>query len=134
MARKSRKRPAPVARTRSYQPQDVFLAGLGAVAIGRRQVASAVAHGPERVAELRSAAQAAVRRAGKSVSARVVSLRRQAAPVQAAIESFARDARRGLEARLAPALAKLGVKAPAARRAKPAPRRAKPVARRRMAA
>lgn len=133
MARKSTKRPAARAGKKpTYQARDVLLAGLGAVSIGRKQVVAAVAHGPERVSELRDAAKAAVRKAGKSVSGKVVALRKQAAPVQARIERFARDARRQIEASLAPALAKFGVKAPAKRRA---PRRvAKTVARRRKAA
>jgi hypothetical protein len=133
MARKSPKRPAARAgKKRDYQPRDVLLAGLGAVSIGRKQVAAAYAQAPERVAELRAAAGAAVRKAGKSVSGKVVALRKQAAPVQAAIEALARDARRQIEAGLAPALARLGVKTPPARRA---PRRAaKPAARRRKAA
>jgi hypothetical protein len=132
MARKSTKRPAARAGKKpSYQARDVLLAGLGAVSIGRKQVAAAYAQGPERAAELRDAARAAVRKAGKSVSGKVVALRKQAAPVQAKLERFARDARRQIEAGLAPALAKLGVKAPAKR----APRRAaKPIARRRKAA
>ena len=132
MARKSPKRPAARAgKQPGYQARDVLLAGLGAVSIGRKQFAAAYAQGPERAAELRDAAKAAVRKAGKSVSGKVVALRKQAAPVQAKLERFARDARRQIEASLAPALEKLGVKA----QAKRAPRRAaKPAARRRKAA
>ena len=134
MARKTRKRPASAAGHRSYQPRDVLLAGLGAVALGRRQVAAAVAHAPARIAELRSVAGTAVRRAGDTVSAQVVALRRRAAPAQKAIGALARDARREIEARLAPALATLGVKAPTTRRAKAGSRKGKPATRRRKAA
>ena len=121
MARKTRKRPAPVAGSRHYQARDVLLAGLGAVSLGRKQVIAAYANGFEGILDLGVAAETsvkhAVKQAGKAVSGKVVALRRQAAPVQKKVEGLAREARARISQRLAPALSKLGVKKAAAKRA-----------------
>ena len=147
MARKTSKRPAPVAGTRSIQARDVFFAGIGAVSLGRKQVVDAYANGYEGLAELRDSAEAAVRQAGKTVTGKVeslrrqasktvtgkvASLRRQAAPAKKKVEAFAREAGEQLRERIAPALARFGVAKPAKKRRAPAAKR--PAARRRKAA
>ena len=140
MARKTRKRPAPVVGSRHYQARDVLLAGLGAVSLGRKQVIAAYANGFEGILDLGVAAEAsvkqAVKQAGQAVSGKVVALRRQAAPVQKKVEGLARETRARIHQRLAPVLSKLGasklgVKKAAAKRA---PARKTPAARRRKAA
>ncbi len=135
MARKTRKRPAPVAGSRHYQARDVLLAGLGAVSLGRKQVIAAYANGFEGILDLGVAAEIsvkqAVKQAGKAASGKVTALRRQAAPVQKKVEGLVREARAQISQRLAPALSKLGVKKAPAKRA---PARKAPAARRRKAA
>jgi hypothetical protein len=150
MARKTRKRPAAVAGSRSksahftssrpLQPRDVLLAGLGAVSLGRKQLAGLVADGVDNAVALRSAAREAVGNASRDAGKKVVALRRQAeaqaAPVVRKVEGMARDASQQLRARLAPALAKIGVKLPAKRaskRAAPAKRGRKAAGKRRAA-
>jgi hypothetical protein len=150
MARKTRKRPAAVAGSRStsarskssrpLQPRDVLLAGLGAVSLGRKQLAGLVADGVDNAAALRAAARDAVETASRDAGRKVVALRRraeaQAAPVVRKVEGLARDASAQLRARLAPALAKIGVKLPARRaskRAAPAKRGRKAAGKRRAA-
>lgn len=131
MARKTRKRPASVAGSRGthkvasrrpLQPRDVLLAGLGAVSLGRKQLAAFVADGVENAVALRTVAREVVESAGRDASRKVVALRRQAeaqaAPVVRKVEGLARDAGQQVRARLAPALAKLGVKLPAKRASK----------------
>jgi hypothetical protein len=150
MARKTRKRPAAVAGSRSksarskssrpLQPRDVFLAGLGVVSLGRKQLAGLVADGVDNAAAIRSAAREAVGNASRDAGRKVVALRRraeaQAAPVVRKVEGLARDASAQLRARLAPTLAKFGVKLPAKRatkRAAAAKRGRKTAAKRRAA-
>lgn len=150
MARKTRKRPASAAGSRSkssrinssrpLQPRDVLLAGLGAVSLGRKQLAAFVADGVENAAALRTVAREAVESASRDAGKKVVALRRraeaQAAPVVRKVEGLARDASQQVRARLAPALAKLGVKLPAkraAKRAAPAKRGRQTAAKRRAA-
>ena len=135
MARKTRKRPAPVAGSRHYQSRDVLRAGLGAVSLGRKQVIAAYATGFEGILDLGVAAEIsvkqAVKRAGKAVSGKVVALRRRAAPLQKQVAGLVRETRASINQRLAPVLVKLGVKKAASKRA---PARRTPVARRRKAA
>ena len=65
MARKTIKRSASAARHSQFQPQDLLLAGIGAVSLGRKQVIEAYANGFEGVAELRNQAEHAVQSAAK---------------------------------------------------------------------
>jgi len=136
MARKTIKRPASAARRTEFQPHDFLLAGIGAVSLGRKQVASIYANGFEGVAELRSRAEDAVQGAAKTVNDTVVAFRKQAIakakPVQKKVIAFANEAKAQAQSRLAPVLAKLGVKnAPKKRtpaRKKPAAKRARKAA------
>jgi len=140
MARKTSKRPAAAARRTEFQPQDLLLAGIGAVSLGRKQVAHFYANGfegvVEGVTELRSKAEEAVQSAAKSVSGKVVSLRKQAeakaVPVQKKVIALANEAKAQAQARLDPFLIQLGAKlAPSKRTAaskKPASKRSRKAA------
>lgn len=90
MVRKSSKRQVSTSRQRSFQPRDLLLAGLGAVSLGRKEVS-----------KLRDEAEA------------------KSAPVRRKALALVKQARSGIEARIAPVLASLGVKkAPAKRSAR----------------
>jgi hypothetical protein len=141
MARKTIKRPASAARHTQFQPQDLLLAGIGAVSLGRKQVIEAYANGFEGVAELRNQAEHAVQSAAKTFNGKVIQLRKQAeakaAPLAKKVIKLADEAKAQAQTRLAPVLAKFGVKkAPARRPAakKRAPAKKKPAARSRKAA
>jgi hypothetical protein len=114
MARKIIKRkPAAAGRTR-FQPRQLLLAGLGAVSLGRKQVASAYATGFDDVVQLAARAQDAAQDAARSLNGKVAALRKQArakaAPVQKQVVSLARQAKAKVIDGVAPALARLGVK------------------------
>lgn len=119
MTGKTTKRNTPAAQHTAIQPHDLLLAGIGAVSLGRKQILQAYANGYEGVAELRQRAQETVHDAVKTVSDTVQSLQKQArtqvTPLQKKVKKLASDARTEAEARLAPVLEKLGVKAPAKR-------------------
>jgi len=121
MARKTIKRSAPAARHSQFQPQDLLLAGIGAVSLGRKQVIEAYANGFEGVAELRNQAEHAVQSAAKSFNGKVIQLRKQAeskaAPLAKKVIKLADEAKAQAKTRLAPVLAKLGVKKAPAKRA-----------------
>lgn len=130
MARKTVKRTAPAASRGQFQPQDLLLAGIGAMSLGRKQVLSAYANGFEGATGLRDRAQDAVQAAARdlgdqadSLRKQAVSLRKQAqaksAPLRRKVVALISEARAQAESRLAPVLARLGVKAakrPATRR------------------
>jgi hypothetical protein len=122
MASKSKSRPAP-RRTTPFQPQDLILAGIGAVSLGKKEAQRLYAKaGPAArlaVAYARDA-QEQGRLAADEAKAKVISL---AAKAQS-------DAQRKLAPVLAPVFARLGIKAKAA----PKPRARKTAARRRRAA
>lgn len=140
MARKTIKRPASAARRTEFQPHDLLLAGIGAVSLGRKQVANIYANGfdgvADGVAEFRSRAEDAVQNAAKTVNGKVIAFRKKAVakakPIQKQVIAFANEAKAQAQSRLAPVLAKLGVKtAPkkrAAARKKPAAKRARKAA------
>src|SRR6476469_9824478 len=122
MASKSKSRPAP-RRSTPFQPQDLILAGIGAVSLGKKEAQRLYAKaGPAArlaVAYARDA-QEQGRLAADEAKAKVISL---AARAQS-------DAQKKLAPVLAPVFAKLGIKAKAA----PKPRARKTAARRRRAA
>ena len=122
MASKSKSRPAP-RRTTPFQPQDLILAGIGAVSLGKKEAKRLYAKaGPAArlaVAYARDA-QEQGRLAADEAKAKVISL---AAKAQS-------DAQKKLAPVLAPVFARLGIKAKAA----PKPRAKKSAARRRRAA
>jgi hypothetical protein len=121
MARKTIKRPASAAKHSQFQPQDLLLAGIGAVSLGRKQVIEAYANGFEGVAELRSQAEHAVQSAAKTLNGKVIQLRKQAeakaTPLAKKVIKLADEAKAQAKTRLAPVLARLGVKKAPAKRA-----------------
>jgi formate-dependent nitrite reductase cytochrome c552 subunit len=120
MASKSKSRPAS-RRSTPFQPQDLILAGIGAVSLGRKKAQSLYAKaGPAaRLAVLYARdAQEQGRLAADEARSRVL--------------SFAAKAQNDAQKKLAPVLAKLGIKAKAA--AKPRARKKSAPARRRKAA
>jgi hypothetical protein len=129
--RKTTKRKAAGTGRTQFQPQQLLLAGIGAVALGGKQLASAYANGFEGVVQLGVRAQDAAEEAARSLNGKVVALRKRArakaAPVQKQVLALARQAEARVRTGLAPALVKLGLK-PAPRK-RSAPRK-KPAARR----
>lgn len=112
-------------------PRNVVLAGIGAVAAGRRRARAAfdaVAIGAATLpargrATARAAAQQAVALANEA-EAKFAPLRREAkarlAPLRRRAEALVRDAEREFEAVATPVLAKLGIAPARKRRASPA--------------
>lgn len=142
MARKIQKRAAP-ARNRVYQPQDLLLAGIGAFSLGRKQIASAYENGFDNVVDLTDRTQEAVQAAAASIGEqaadyrrKVVSLRKQVdkrvVVIRKQVDQQVEVLRKQAKAKLAPVLAKLGVKMKPARRkatrAQPAAKRARKAA------
>ncbi len=114
----SRKTPEPTLR-------HVWLAGLGVIAVARREAIAAVADAGDRLQAARQQAEALAGQAQRDVLGRLADVREQG---EASVERFSAD----VEARLQPVLAKLGLKKPAR---KPAARtRKKPAAKRTRAA
>lgn len=93
MARRINKRKAQSAQ-RKFQPQDVLLAGLGAVSLGRKQFLEACSNGLEGVADLRDRTQEVVLAVVDSLNQQVQDLGQQA------------------QARIAPVLARFGISRP----------------------
>jgi len=121
MASKSKSRPA-ARRSTPFQPQDLILAGIGAVSLGRKKAQSLYAKaGPAaRLAVLYARdAQEQGRLAADEARSRVL--------------SFAAKAQNDAQKKLAPVLARLGIKAKA-KAAKPRARKKSAPARRRKAA
>lgn len=128
MARKSTRRPAPAATRTQFQPQDLLLAGIGAVALGRKQIGRVYANGFEGIAELRDRAQDAAYGVAQSLNGTALALRKQAvakvAPVRKQLGALAAEAQAQARTKVAPLLARLGIKAAAVK--KRAPARKKP--------
>src|SRR6188768_3365566 len=109
MASKSKFRPAP-RRSTTFQPQDLLLAGIGAVSLGRKEARRLYAKaGP--------AARLAVAYARDAQEQAVLA----ASDAQAKVLSLAARAQSDAQKKLAPVLAKLGIKAKSA--AKPRARK-----------
>jgi hypothetical protein len=111
----SRKTPEPTLR-------HVWLAGLGLVAVARREALSAVAEAGQRIDAARQQAATFASTAQRDVLGRLADVREQG---EARVGQFSAD----VEARLEPVLVKLGLKKKPARKTsrarKPAPARAK---------
>jgi hypothetical protein len=155
MARKTIRRAAPRA-AKPLQPRDFVLAGIGAVSLGRKQVIQSYADGVDGVADLRARTEKSVQGAVKSLQTKVTAFSKQAkaetaklrkqakakvGPVQKKVLALATEAKAQAETRLAPVLARLGMKKAPTRRAaakkKPAAKRPaakRPVKRARRAA
>ena len=114
MASKSKSRPA-ARRSTPFQPQDLVLAGIGAVSLGRKEARRLYAKvGP--------AARLAVAYARDAQEQTVLA----ASDAQAKVLSFAAKAQADAQKKLAPVLAKLGIKSKSAKpraRKQAAPRR-----------
>lgn len=114
----SRKTPEPTLR-------HVWLAGLGLIAVARREALGAAADAAGKLQAARQQAEALAGQAQRDVLGRLADVREQG---EASVERFSAD----VEARLQPVLAKLGLKKPVR---KPAARaRKKPAAKRTRAA
>jgi hypothetical protein len=123
MARKTSKRAHTAAARTPFQPQDLLFAGIGAVSLGRKQVLGAYANGFQGVSQIGNQIQDATQDLVGKLNGKVVALRKQAkakaAPVQKKVQAVADQARAELGKRLAPTLAKFGVKPAPAKRAAP---------------
>lgn len=121
MVRKTIRRPVSAAKRTEFQPHDLLLAGIGAVSLGRKQLADAYANGFEGIAELNGRAQDAFQSAARAFNGKVVALRKQAkaktAPVQKKVVALANEAKAQAQLRFAPVLVRLGVKKAPAKRA-----------------
>lgn len=121
MVRKTIRRPVSAAKRTEFQPHDLLLAGIGAVSLGRKQLADAYANGFEGIAELSGRAQDAFQSAARAFNGKVVALRKQAkaktAPVQKKVVALANEAKAQAQLRFAPVLVRLGVKKAPAKRA-----------------
>lgn len=115
MARKTQKR-ATTANHRSYQPQDLLLAGIGAVSLGRKQIASAYVSGFDGVVELTDRTQEAVQAAASSLGQQVAVIQKRAVSLRKQLEKRVEGFRKQAQASLAPVFARLGVKAAPQRR------------------
>ena len=128
MARSSKPRSATPrsAPSPELQPRELLLAGLGAISLGRKQAIKSYSEGFVSLASLRSRAEVAVQEAVESVNSQVLNLRKQAkskvTSAQKKVVALATEARVQSEIRLAPVLARFGVKA---KKRKPAAKRAK---------
>jgi hypothetical protein len=112
--KQTRKTPEPTLR-------HVWLAGLGLIAVARREAIGAANDAVGKLQAARQQAGALAGQAQRDVLERLADVREQG---EASVERFSAD----VEARLQPVLAKLGLKKPAR---KPAPRaRKKPAAKR----
>lgn len=135
MARPTKKRSTSTAQRSQFQPQDLLLAGIGALSLGRKQVTDAYANGFEDAAELGNLAREVVLGAAQVLSSKVLVLRKKAkakaAPMKKKVLALVTEASSQAQARLAPVLARLGVAKASAKRS---PSRKKPAARSRRAA
>ena len=120
MASKSKSRPAARQATK-FQPQDLILAGIGAVSLGRKKAQTLYAKaGP--AARLAVAYARDAQDQGRLV----------ADEARSKVISFAAKAQADAQKKLAPVLARLGIKAPKAA-AKPRARKKAPARRRKAA-
>ncbi|CAN7357186.1 hypothetical protein LJR143_001897 [Pseudoxanthomonas sp. LjRoot143] len=109
----TRKTPEPTLR-------HVWLAGLGLIAVARREAVAAATDASDRLQAARKQAETFAGQAQRDVLGRLAEVREQG---EASVERFSAD----VEARLEPVLTKLGLKKPA-RKAAPRARK-KPAAR-----
>ena len=109
------------ARHPEYKSRDFLLAGIGAVSLGRKQAIQSYADAVQGVGELRERVQDAFENANSQIGLLRKQARTRIAAVQKQVETLGKQAKGQAQVRLAPVLAKLGVK-PAAK--KPAARKA----------
>lgn len=117
MARKTQKRVTTAGR-RTYQPQDLLLAGIGALSLGRKQIASAYVSGFDGVVELTDRTQEVVQAAASTLGQQVADFQKRAVSLRKQLEKQVDGFRKQAQTSLAPVFARLGVKiAPQRRKA-----------------
>lgn len=99
-----------------YKSRDFLLAGIGAVSLGRKQAIQSYAEAVQGVGELRERVQDAFENANSQVALLRKQARSRIAPVQKQVETLVKQAKGQAQARLAPMLAKFGVKQPVAKK------------------
>ena len=138
MARKIQKR-VTHARNRAYQPQDLLLAGVGAISLGRKQIFSAYSNGFDNVVDLVDRTQDVVRAVSGSITEqaadyakKVVSLRKhlekRVVVLRKQLDARAETLRKQVQAALDPVLAKLAPPRRKLARAKPPAKRSRKAA------
>lgn len=118
-------------RKTEVKPHDFLLAGIGALSLGRKQALRSIDGLVTGSDQIVLQVDAAARKAAK----RIAGFRKQAqarlAPVRKQAEALGRQVQADVETRLAPVLAKFGVKrSPAKRPARAAKRSPRPAAKR----
>lgn len=109
MARKPQKR-ATTAGRRTYQPQDLLLAGIGAFSLGRKQIASAYVSGFDGVVELTDRTQEVVQAAASTLGQQVADIQKRAVSLRKQFGKRVEGLRQQAQTTLAPVFARLGVK------------------------
>lgn len=115
MARKTPKRSTSAVR-RTYQPQDLLLASLGAFSLGRKQIANAYVSGFDGVVELTDRTQEVVQAAASTLGQQVADVQKRAISLRKQLEKQVEGIRKQAQASLAPVFARLGVKVSSPRR------------------
>ncbi|OGT59130.1 MAG: hypothetical protein A3E01_20040 [Gammaproteobacteria bacterium RIFCSPHIGHO2_12_FULL_63_22] len=109
MARKTQKR-ATTAGRRTYQPQDLLLAGIGAFSLGRKQIANAYVSGFDGVVELTDRTQEVVQAAASTLGQQVADIQKRAVSLRKQFSKRVEGFRKQAQTTLAPVFARLGVK------------------------
>ena len=109
MARKTQKR-ATTGGRRTYQPQDLLLAGIGAFSLGRKQIASAYVSGFDGVVELTDRTQEVVQAAASTLGQQVADIQKRAVSLRKQVAKRVEGFRKQAQASLAPVFSRLGVK------------------------
>lgn len=109
MARKTQNRTTTAGR-RTYQPQDLLLAGIGAVSLGRRQIANAYVSSFDGVVELTDRTQEVVQAAASTLGQQVVEIQKRAVSLRKQFGKRVEGLRKQAQTTLAPVFARLGVK------------------------
>ena len=109
MARKTQKR-ATTGGRRTYQPQDLLLAGIGAFSLGRKQIASAYVNGFDGVVELTDRTQEVVQAAASTLGQRVADIQKRAVSLRRQLAKRVEGFRKQAQSSLAPVFSRLGVK------------------------
>lgn len=109
MARKTQKR-ATTAGRRTYQPQDLLLAGIGAFSLGRKQIANAYVSGFDGVVELTDRTQEVVQAAASTLGQQVADIQKRAVSLRKQFGKQVDGFRKQAQTTLAPVFARLGVK------------------------
>lgn len=109
MARKTQKRTTTGGR-RTYQPQDLLLAGIGAFSLGRKQIASAYESGFDGVVELTDRTQEVVQAAASTLGQQVAVIQKRAVSLRKQFAKQVEGFRKQAQTSLAPVFSRLGVK------------------------